>query len=92
MPAYLRLSILAFLAVVPFAFLLFSAFKPYAELINSQANWTLPLLLTGLRSIYLTRYDMLVSGSLLTVIPVLIAYAFAQRTFVRGAQTSGLKG
>jgi ABC-type glycerol-3-phosphate transport system permease component len=61
-------------------------------LINSQSNWTLPLLLTGLRSIYLTRYDMLISGSLLTILPVLIAYAFAQRTFVRGAQTSGLKG
>jgi multiple sugar transport system permease protein len=61
-------------------------------LINSQTNWTLPLLLTGLRSIYLTRWDMLISGSLLTVLPVLIAYAFAQRTFVRGAQASGLKG
>ena len=29
---------------------------------------------------------------LLTVLPVLVAYAFSQRTFVRGAQTSGLKG
>jgi multiple sugar transport system permease protein len=60
--------------------------------INTPAKQTLPLLLTGLRNIYLTRYDVMIAGSLLTVLPVLIAYAFSQRTFVRGAQTSGLKG
>jgi multiple sugar transport system permease protein len=61
-------------------------------LINSMDKQTLPLFLNGLRSIYWTRYDLWITGSLLTVVPVLIAYAFAQRTFVRGAQTSGLKG
>ena len=70
-PAYLLLSVLSLLAIVPFMFLIFSAFKPY---------------------IYLTRYDVMIAGSLLTVLPVLVAYAFSQRTFVRGAQTSGLKG
>ena len=61
-------------------------------LVNSMDKQTLPLFLNGLRSIYWTRYDLWITGSLLTVLPVLIAYAFAQRTFVRGAQTSGLKG
>jgi multiple sugar transport system permease protein len=61
-------------------------------LINSMDKQTLPLFLNGLRSIYWTRYDLWITGSLLTVVPVLIAYAFSQRTFVRGAQTSGLKG
>jgi len=61
-------------------------------IINTPARQTLPLLLTGLRNIYLTRYDVMIAGSLLTVLPVLVAYAFSQRTFVRGAQTSGLKG
>jgi ABC-type glycerol-3-phosphate transport system permease component len=61
-------------------------------LINSMDKQTLPLFLNGLRSIYWTRYDLWITGSLLTVLPVLIAYAFSQRTFVRGAQTSGLKG
>ena len=61
-------------------------------IINTPAKQTLPLLLTGLRNIYLTRYDVMIAGSLLTVLPVLIAYALAQRTFVRGAQLSGLKG
>jgi multiple sugar transport system permease protein len=61
-------------------------------IINSMDKQTLPLFLNGLRSIYWTRYDLWITGSLLTVLPVLIAYAFSQRTFVRGAQTSGLKG
>lgn len=60
-------------------------------LINSMDKQTLPLFLNGLRSIYWTRYDLWITGSLLTVLPVLIAYAFAQRTFVRGAQLSGIK-
>jgi len=61
-------------------------------IINSMDKQTLPLFLNGLRSIYWTRYDLWITGSLLTVLPVLVAYAFSQRTFVRGAQTSGLKG
>ncbi len=61
-------------------------------IINSMDKQTLPLFLNGLRSIYWTRYDLWITGSLLTVLPVLVAYALSQRTFVRGAQTSGLKG
>jgi ABC-type glycerol-3-phosphate transport system permease component len=59
--------------------------------INELNKQTLPLFLNGLRSLYWTRYDLWITGSLLTVTPVLIAYAITQRTFVRGAQTSGLK-
>lgn len=59
--------------------------------IIDRSNWTLPLFLSGLKSIYWTRYDIWIAGAMLTILPVLIAYAFAQRTFVRGAQMSGLK-
>jgi hypothetical protein len=47
-------------------------------LINSQARWTLPLLLAGLRRIYLTCHEMLVSGLLLTVFPDAVAHAFSK--------------
>lgn len=60
--------------------------------INELDKQTLPLFLSGLRSLYWSRYDLWVTGSLLTVVPVLIAYALAQSTFQRGVQTSGLKG
>jgi len=60
--------------------------------INELNKQTLPLFLNGLRSLYWTRYDLWITGSFLTVVPVLIAYAISQRTFVRGMQTSGLKG
>lgn len=59
--------------------------------IIDAANWTLPLFLSGLKSIYWTRYDIWIAGAMLTILPVLTAYAFTQRTFVRGAQMSGLK-
>ena len=35
---------------------------------------------------------MSLAPALLTILPVLTAYSFTQKTFVRGAQTSGLKG
>ncbi|MFN8492635.1 MAG: carbohydrate ABC transporter permease [Caldilineaceae bacterium] len=59
--------------------------------IIDRTNWTLPLFLSGLKSLYWTRYDIWIAGAMLTILPVLTAYAFTQRTFVRGAQMSGLK-
>lgn len=58
----------------------------------SPENQTLPLVLAGLKSLYWTRYDLWSAGSMLTVIPVMILYAFASRYFIRGITLGGVKG
>jgi multiple sugar transport system permease protein len=59
--------------------------------LNSESNKTLPLVLSGLRNLYLTRYEMWAAGSMLSVVPVMTVYAFASKFFIRGLAMTGLK-
>ena len=60
--------------------------------LNSPEKQTIPLILAGLRSLYSVRYDMWAAGSMLTVVPVMIIYAFASKWFIRGIAMTGIKG
>ena len=60
--------------------------------INSPEKQTLPLLLAGLRSLYMTRYDLWTAGSMLTILPVMTLYVFASKYFIQGIATTGMKG
>jgi multiple sugar transport system permease protein len=59
--------------------------------LTSPRSQTLPLVLAGLRSLYWERYDMWAAGSMLTVAPVMLLYAVAQKQFIRGITMTGLK-
>ena len=49
--------------------------------------------LASLTSTYRPQYHLLMAGSMLSVLPIMIAYFFARRTFTRGvAISSGIKG
>lgn len=49
--------------------------------------------LASLTSTYRPQYHLLMAGSVLSVLPIMVAYFFARRTFTRGlAISSGLKG
>lgn len=52
---------------------------------------TLPLALAGLKSLFWERYEIYCAGAMVTVVPVMIVYAFAQRHFVRGLTMGGMK-
>lgn len=60
--------------------------------LTSPDKQTLPLLIAGLRSLYLQRYDLWTAASMLTVIPVMIVYLFGSRYFIRGIAQTGIKG
>ncbi|MET8869345.1 carbohydrate ABC transporter permease [Nonomuraea sp. NPDC004580] len=60
--------------------------------LTSNELWTVQL---GLRSFvgqYEAEYAMIMTGSVLSVLPVLVIFLFGQRYFIRGIATSGLKG
>lgn len=52
---------------------------------------TLPLALAGLKSLFWERYEIYCAGAMITVVPVMILYAFMQRHFVRGLTMGGTK-
>jgi len=60
--------------------------------LTSPETQTLPVMLNGLKSLYWTRYDMWIAGSMLTIVPVMLIYAFASKQFVRGIAMTGMKG
>ncbi|MDY0294987.1 MAG: carbohydrate ABC transporter permease [Acholeplasmataceae bacterium] len=52
---------------------------------------TLPVLLSKLNTQYNTEYNTLMAGSLVSMIPILIVYMFAQKHFIKGVQEGGIK-
>ena len=61
-------------------------------ILNARDQQTLPLVLNGLRSLYWTRYDMWLAGSMLTIVPVMTIYLIASKQFIRGIAMTGIKG
>jgi multiple sugar transport system permease protein len=55
---------------------------------------TLPVALATLQAgpRALTEWNMVMAGAVITVLPILVIYMFAQRWFVRGVVSSGIKG
>lgn len=60
--------------------------------LNDPDLYTLPLGLAQFRGRVGTDVGATAAGSLVSVLPVLVVYAFAQRKFIEGIALSGLKG
>ncbi|MBM7570123.1 carbohydrate ABC transporter permease [Aquibacillus albus] len=60
--------------------------------LRSNESMTLPIGLASLISPYGNNYGMLLTGSTLTVVPILIVFLFFQRYFVAGITMGGVKG
>jgi len=59
--------------------------------INSISKMTIPLGLSAMQGMYSTDWPVLMAGSMISILPVLVAFLFAQEYFVRGITLSGLK-
>lgn len=61
-------------------------------IINSKELMTLPLGLTKLTGRWATEWNILMAGNVISFIPILIVYLFAQKYFVKGLTLGGNKG
>ena len=61
-------------------------------LLLSRENRTLPVFLETLLSPYKNNYDLLIVGSVFSVIPIVILFAMFQRHFIAGMTAGGVKG
>lgn len=59
--------------------------------ISEQRQYTLPLGLAGMKGSYSTDWPVLMAATSLSILPVLIAFLFAQDAFVKGIMLSGMK-
>lgn len=60
--------------------------------LTDPSKATLTLVLSQLNGQYSTRYNILMAGSLLSMVPILAVYAVAQKYFQSGLQLGGIKG
>jgi len=60
--------------------------------LRSNNLFTLPLGLSTLLTPYGNNYDVLIAGSVMTIVPIIILFIFFQRYFVAGLTVGGVKG
>jgi multiple sugar transport system permease protein len=60
--------------------------------ISSDQNATLPLGLTTFQGQHTQDFSAVMAGNVITVVPVLIAFLLAQRTFIQSLTSSAVKG
>jgi len=59
--------------------------------LQRQDLWTLALGLARFQGTYVTQWNQLMAGALITMFPVLVVFMFAQRYFIEGIVMSGMK-
>ena len=60
--------------------------------LNTDTKFTVQLGLAGFRNSFSTRYDLIMAGSMLALLPILVIYIVCQKYIVKGIVMSGLKG
>ncbi|MBS4178214.1 carbohydrate ABC transporter permease [Bacillus sp. FJAT-49731] len=60
--------------------------------LRSNDMFTLPIGLATLLTPYGNNYDVLIAGSVMTIVPIILLFIFFQRYFVEGLTVGGVKG
>ncbi len=84
-PAVATLTVFAFMGS-------WNAFLWPLFIVREQQLMTLPVGLATLQGRWLTEWNLVMAGTVITVLPMLLLYLLAQRYLVQGFVLSGLKG
>jgi multiple sugar transport system permease protein len=82
---------LATLAVIQFMWTWNDFLWPLVTIYNEPA-YTLQLGLQAFQGSHLTEWNLLMAGNVMSMVPMLVLFLLAQRWFIRGIATQGLKG
>ncbi|GHS87080.1 sugar ABC transporter permease [Actinomycetota bacterium] len=83
-PALATLTVFAFMSS-------WNSFLWPLIILRSQELQTLPVALQALQGQYTTQWDVVMAGSVVSILPMLALYIFAQKYVVQGVASSGLK-
>jgi multiple sugar transport system permease protein len=84
-PALATLSVFAFMSS-------WNAYLWPLFVVNDPEMMTLPVGLATLHGRWLTQWNLVMAGAVVTVLPMLAVYLIAQKYFVQGVVLSGIKG
>ena len=60
--------------------------------LTTPEKYTMTLGIAYFKGVYTTQWNLVMAGSVLSVIPILVAYLCAQKYFVEGVAATGVKG
>lgn len=60
--------------------------------LSSPEKYTMTLGIAYFKGVYTTQWNLVMAGSIVSVVPILIAYLCAQKYFIEGIAFSGVKG
>ena len=60
--------------------------------LSDERRYTLPVALANLLGEHVQDVELMMAGSVLTVMPVLVVFLFLQRYYVRGIMAGSVKG
>lgn len=61
-------------------------------MLGDKNKMTLPIALSTLNGQYATEYNVLMAGSLVSMVPIIVIYMIAQKQFKSGMMAGGIKG
>lgn len=61
-------------------------------MLGDKDKMTLPIALSTLNGQYATEYNVLMAGSLISMVPIIVIYMIAQKQFKSGMMAGGIKG
>ena len=59
---------------------------------ENEHNWTLSLGLASFKTLHHVQWNLVSAATILTMVPVVVLFFFAQRAFVQGVTLTGVKG
>jgi multiple sugar transport system permease protein len=60
--------------------------------LNTKSKFTIPLIIRFFKGVYTTNWELLMTASCVSIVPIIIIYIITQRYFITGIVMSGLKG
>ena len=61
-------------------------------ILSDDAKYTLPVALANLTGEHVQDVELMMSGAVVTILPVFIAFLFLQRYYIQGIMTGSVKG
>jgi multiple sugar transport system permease protein len=67
-------------------------FGPLLYTGENREHWTLSLGLAAFRSTHQVQWNLTMAATVLVMVPVIVLFFFAQKSFIEGIKLSGVKG
>ena len=67
-------------------------YGPYLYTSQNDKAWTLSYALASFRGLHNVEWNYVMAAAVITVIPVMVLFFFAQKAFVQGVTLTGVKG